>query len=58
MSCIPSQSDVWTPDTIATVIYRVVMIVVSLAFLWRQYHLPKRYIYGKDFAASIFKAHP
>jgi hypothetical protein len=47
MSCLTSQSTIWAPDTIATVVYRVVMIVVSLAFLWRQYHLPKRFVDGK-----------
>ena len=37
MSSPVDQSNMWTPEIIATIIYRVVMIVVSIAFLWKQY---------------------
>ncbi|TVY42167.1 hypothetical protein LSUB1_G001944 [Lachnellula subtilissima] len=38
----PSQ--VWTPDVIATVVYRVIMVIVSIAFIWRAYRQPVRVV--------------
>ncbi|KAH7308344.1 hypothetical protein BKA65DRAFT_559825 [Rhexocercosporidium sp. MPI-PUGE-AT-0058] len=29
--------NIWTPEIIATIVYRVIMILVSLAFIWREY---------------------
>jgi hypothetical protein len=45
---IPSNTpNPWTPDTISTVVYHVVMIIVSIAFIWRKYRQPVRSPDGK-----------
>ncbi|KAL5314350.1 hypothetical protein ACEPPN_018776 [Leptodophora sp. 'Broadleaf-Isolate-01'] len=31
------SDNIWTPEIIATVVYRVVMVFVSLAFIWKEY---------------------
>jgi hypothetical protein len=41
------SSDVWTPPVIATIVYRVVMIIVSLAFIWKKYRRPRRQTDGE-----------
>ncbi|TVY19347.1 hypothetical protein LARI1_G003570 [Lachnellula arida] len=42
MPPLPAPSDIWTPDVIATVVYRAIMVIVSIAFLWRAYRQPVR----------------
>ncbi|TVY55703.1 hypothetical protein LCER1_G005067 [Lachnellula cervina] len=42
MPPLPAPSDIWTPDVIATVVYRVIMVIVSIAFVWRAYRQPVR----------------
>ncbi|PMD29707.1 hypothetical protein L207DRAFT_642249 [Hyaloscypha variabilis F] len=37
MSSQSNQSDIWTPPVVATIVYRVVMIIVSIAFIWKKY---------------------
>jgi hypothetical protein len=45
---VPSNTpNPWTPDTISTVVYHVVMIIVSIAFIWRKYRQPVRSPDGK-----------
>lgn len=46
MSPLPNPSDVRTPDVIATVVYRVTMVMVGLAFIWKSYRRPVRPIDG------------
>lgn len=46
MPPLPS-TPVWTPDVIATVVYRAIMVIVSLAFIWRAYRQPSREVDGK-----------
>ncbi|PMD55499.1 uncharacterized protein K444DRAFT_666723 [Hyaloscypha bicolor E] len=44
---MPSQSNqqpIWTPPVIATIVYRVVMIIVSIAFIWKKYRRTARRI--------------
>ncbi|KAH6718635.1 hypothetical protein BKA61DRAFT_712372 [Leptodontidium sp. MPI-SDFR-AT-0119] len=31
------SDNIWTPEVIATIVYRVVMVFVSLAFIWKEY---------------------
>jgi hypothetical protein len=50
MSNLPISPSIWTPDTIANVVYRVVMIAVSLAFIWKQYHRSARSLDGESSA--------
>jgi len=40
----PDQQAIWTPPVIATIVYRVVMIIVSIAFIWKKYRRPARQI--------------
>jgi hypothetical protein len=47
MSLSAEQPSIWTPEVIATIIYRIVMILVSLAFIWKKYRRPTRQIDGK-----------
>ncbi|CZR66567.1 uncharacterized protein PAC_16468 [Phialocephala subalpina] len=42
MSDQADLQSVWTPAAIATVVYRVIMIVVSIAFIWKKYRRPAR----------------
>ncbi|KAE9376340.1 hypothetical protein N431DRAFT_462181 [Stipitochalara longipes BDJ] len=44
MSSQSNQSGIWTPPVIATIVYRVVMIIVSIAFIWKKYRRPARQI--------------
>jgi hypothetical protein len=41
------SSNVWTPPVIATIVYRVVMIIVSLAFIGKKYRRPRRQTDGE-----------
>lgn len=41
MPPIQSQTT-WNPDVIATVVYRVIMVFVSLTYIWRKYRQPLR----------------
>ncbi|CAD6447228.1 39f2c703-68f6-47e8-aa48-295b184ccf03 [Sclerotinia trifoliorum] len=41
MPPIPAQI-MWTPDIIATVVYRVTMVFVGLMYTWRKYRQPLR----------------
>ncbi|ATZ55361.1 hypothetical protein BCIN_11g06210 [Botrytis cinerea B05.10] len=41
MPPLPSQAT-WSPDVIATVVYRVTMVLVSLTYIWRKYRQPLR----------------
>jgi len=43
MSSLEQQA-IWTPPVIATIVYRVVMIIVSIAFIWKKYRRPARQI--------------
>jgi len=45
MPSLPAEA-YWTPETICTIVYRVVMILVSLAFLYRKYRRPVRSVDG------------
>jgi hypothetical protein len=45
MSSVATEA-YWTPETICTIVYRVVMILVSLAFLYRKYRRPIRSVDG------------
>ena len=31
------SNSLWTPEIIATIVYRIIMVLVSLAFIWKQY---------------------
>ena len=31
------SDSLWTPEIIATILYRVIMVLISLAFIWKQY---------------------
>ncbi|KAG4433136.1 hypothetical protein IFR05_011378 [Cadophora sp. M221] len=31
------SDNIWAPEIIATIVYRVVMVLVSLAFIWKEY---------------------
>ncbi|TVY37058.1 hypothetical protein LOCC1_G007270 [Lachnellula occidentalis] len=42
MPPLPAPTDIWTPDVIATVVYRIIMVIVSIAFIWRAYRQPVR----------------
>jgi hypothetical protein len=46
MSGSLAQQPIWTPPVIATIVYRVVMIIVSIAFIWKKYRRPARQIDG------------
>ena len=37
MSAPSDSTTIWTPETITNIVYRVTMIVVSLAFIWMKY---------------------
>ncbi|KAF5869896.1 uncharacterized protein Bfra_010041 [Botrytis fragariae] len=41
MPPLPIQTT-WSPDVIATVVYRVTMVFVSLTYIWRKYRQPLR----------------
>ncbi|KAF7951293.1 hypothetical protein EAE96_006615 [Botrytis aclada] len=41
MPPLPIQAT-WSPDVIATVVYRVTMIFVSLTYIWRKFRQPLR----------------
>ncbi|TEY46162.1 hypothetical protein BOTCAL_0321g00100 [Botryotinia calthae] len=41
MPPLPTQAT-WSPDVIATVVYRVTMVLVSLTYIWRKYRQPLR----------------
>jgi hypothetical protein len=43
-----AQQPIWTPPVIATIVYRVVMIIVSIAFIWKKYRQPKRQLDGNS----------
>lgn len=47
MSSQIDQQAIWTPPVIATIVYRVVMIIVSIAFIWKKYRRPARQIDGE-----------
>ena len=46
MSAPPDQPSIWTPESISCIVYRAVMIVVGIAFIWRKYRRPARHIDG------------
>lgn len=48
MSGSVAQQPIWTPPVIATIAYRVVMIIVSIAFIWKKYRRPARQIDGSS----------
>ncbi|KAF7951228.1 uncharacterized protein EAE97_002779 [Botrytis byssoidea] len=41
MPPLPIQAT-WSPDVIATVVYRITMVFVSLTYIWRKYRQPLR----------------
>lgn len=62
MSGSVAQQPIWTPPVIATIVYRVVMIIVSIAFIWKKYRRPARQIDGNSDLltphSSLLTAHP
>jgi hypothetical protein len=48
MSGSLAQQPIWTPPVIATIVYRVVMIIVSIAFIWKKYRRPGRQLDGNS----------
>ncbi|TVY82931.1 hypothetical protein LSUE1_G001413 [Lachnellula suecica] len=56
MPPIPDPSNIWTPDVIATVIYRVIMIIVSLAFIWRAYRQPVNQLHDESVVGLILNS--
>jgi hypothetical protein len=48
MSSQVDQQAIWAPPVIATIVYRVVMIIVSIAFIWKKYRRPARQIDGNS----------
>jgi hypothetical protein len=46
MSSQSDQQVIWTPPVITTTVYRVVMIIVSIAFIWIKYRRTARRIDG------------
>jgi hypothetical protein len=53
MSGALAQQPIWTPPVIATIVYRVVMIIVSIAFIWKKYRRPARQIDGNSTLLTI-----
>jgi hypothetical protein len=53
MSSQGDQQAIWTPPVIATIVYRVVMIIVSIAFLWKKYRRPARHLDGELASRNI-----
>ena len=47
MSSELDQQSIWTPPVIATIACRVVMVIVSIAFIWKKYRRPVRVLDGK-----------
>ncbi|KAF7852738.1 hypothetical protein EAF04_010931 [Stromatinia cepivora] len=41
MPPVPAQA-IWTPDVIATVVYRATMVFMGLMYTWRKYRQPLR----------------
>lgn len=58
MSTAPNQPTIWTPEFISCIVYRVVMIIVSLAFIWKKYRRPARRIDGTTSPLSSVEACP
>jgi hypothetical protein len=54
MSGSLAQQPIWTPPVIATIAYRLVMIIVSIAFIWKKYRRPARQIDGNS---ALLTAH-
>jgi len=48
MSGSLAEQPIWTPPVIATIVYRVVMIIVSIAFIWKKYRRPGRQLDGNS----------
>jgi hypothetical protein len=57
MSSLPAEA-YWTPETVCTIVYRVVMILVSLAFLYRKYRRPVRSVDGMLSRIEAIFIHP
>lgn len=47
------SDNIWTPEIIATVVYRVVMVFVSLAFIWKEYRCVRPQLDGMTTPSSL-----
>ncbi|KAF8856550.1 hypothetical protein BDZ45DRAFT_691670 [Acephala macrosclerotiorum] len=57
MSTQSDQRSSWTPAVIATIVYRVVMIIVSIAFIWKKYRRPTRQFDGESLIGILISPH-
>lgn len=57
MSGSVAQQPIWTPPVIATIVYRVVMIIVSIAFIWKKYRRPARQIDEEQLIGVLLPTH-
>jgi hypothetical protein len=54
----PDQPSIWTPEFISSIVYRAVMIIVSIAFIWKKYRRPARPIDGTSHPSPPTPPHP
>ncbi|KAH8760168.1 hypothetical protein BGZ57DRAFT_611446 [Hyaloscypha finlandica] len=54
---IHDHPSIWTPESISSIVYRAVMIIVSIAFIWRKYRRPARPIDEEQLIGVILPAY-